>query len=138
MDELSSVGITSFGGPDDNGKVASFDQETQQDPTVGAVVCGVDPGLSYYKVRAPLFTDQATREYSMCCCANRCRMLRVYCSQIQYASLCLLNNPGCLFIATNADARGHFTPNQEWAGAGATVGAIKGDSVMLMPLMLYW
>lgn len=46
--------------------------------------------------------------------------------QVQYASLCLLNNPGCLFIATNADARGHFTPNQEWAGAGATVGAIKG------------
>jgi ribonucleotide monophosphatase NagD (HAD superfamily) len=53
MDELSSVGITSFGGPDDNGKVASFDRETQQDPTVGAVVCGVDPGLSYYKVCAP-------------------------------------------------------------------------------------
>jgi hypothetical protein len=51
----------------------------------------------------------------------------VNCSQIQYASLCLLNNPGCLFIATNADARGHFTANQEWAGAGATVGAIKGD-----------
>lgn len=48
--------------------------------------------------------------------------------QIQYASLCLLNNPGCLFIATNADARGHFTPNQEWAGAGATVGAIQGEA----------
>lgn len=61
---------------------------------VGAVVCGVDPGLSYYK--------------------------------IQYASLCLLQNLGCLFIATNTDSRGHFTPNQEWAGAGATVGAIKG------------
>jgi hypothetical protein len=49
--------------------------------------------------------------------------------QIQYASLCLLNNPGCLFIATNADARGHFTPNQEWAGAGATVGAIQGEAL---------
>lgn len=63
---------------------------------VGAVVCGVDPGLTYYKV--------------------------------QYASMCLLQNPGCLFIATNTDARGHFTPNLEWAGAGATVGAIKGVS----------
>lgn len=93
MDELAAVGITSFGGPDDNGKAANFSQEMQHDAAVGAVVCGVDPGLTYYKV--------------------------------QYASLCLLNNPGCLFIATNADARGHFTPNQEWAGAGATVGAIK-------------
>lgn len=50
MDELSEVGITSFGGPDDNGKVASFAQDLQHDPAVGAVVCGVDPGLSYYKV----------------------------------------------------------------------------------------
>jgi hypothetical protein len=50
MDELSAVGITSFGGPDDNGKVASFTHEMQQDTAVGAVVCGVDPGLSYYKV----------------------------------------------------------------------------------------
>lgn len=93
MDELAAAGISSFGGPDDNGKTVSFAQEMAHDSSVGAVVCGVDPGLCYYK--------------------------------IQYASLCLLNNPGCLFIATNADARGHFTPNQEWAGAGATVGAIK-------------
>jgi phosphoglycolate phosphatase len=63
---------------------------------VGAVVCGVDPNLSYFKV--------------------------------QYACMCLLLNPGCLFVATNTDARGHFTPNLEWAGAGATVGAIKGES----------
>lgn len=47
--------------------------------------------------------------------------------KVQYASMCLLLNPGCLFIATNTDARGHFTPNLEWAGAGATVGAIKGE-----------
>jgi hypothetical protein len=67
---------------------------------VGAVVCGVDPNLSYYKV--------------------------------QYASMCLLLNPGCLFIATNTDARGHFTPNLEWAGAGATVGAIKGKQGYLV------
>lgn len=69
-------------------------------------MCGVDPGLSYYK--------------------------------IQYASMCLLQNPGCLFIATNADARGHFTPNQEWAGAGASVGAIKGtDRIVLIRLNAY-
>jgi hypothetical protein len=52
MEELAAVGITSFGGPEDNGKVASFSSEVQQDTSVGAVVCGVDPGLSYYKVRA--------------------------------------------------------------------------------------
>jgi hypothetical protein len=70
---------------------------------VGAVVCGVDPNLSYFKV--------------------------------QYASMCLLLNPGCLFIATNTDARGHFTPNLEWAGAGATVGAIKGEPRALQLLL---
>uniref|UniRef100_A0A383VYD3 Phosphoglycolate phosphatase n=2 Tax=Tetradesmus obliquus TaxID=3088 RepID=A0A383VYD3_TETOB len=94
MQELAAVGIESFGGPDDNEKRASFSSEMLHDTQVGAVVCGVDPNLSYYKV--------------------------------QYASMCLLLNPGCLFIATNTDARGHFTPNLEWAGAGATVGAIKG------------
>lgn len=52
-------------------------------------------------------------------------MLSYY--KVQYASMCLLLNPGCLFIATNTDSRGHFTPNLEWAGAGATVGAIKGE-----------
>eukprot|EP00878_Enallax_costatus_P003473 GHUV01003686.1.p1 GENE.GHUV01003686.1~~GHUV01003686.1.p1 ORF type:complete len:326 (+),score=73.40 GHUV01003686.1:386-1363(+) len=93
IDELAAVGIAAFGGPHDNDKRCSFSQEMIHDPQVGAVVCGVDPGLSYYK--------------------------------IQYASMCLLQNPGCVFIATNADSRGHFTPNQEWAGAGATVGAIK-------------
>ena len=50
-------------------------------PQIGAVVCGVDPGLSYYKVA--------------------------------YAALCLQHNPGCLFIATNLDARGHFIAKQE-------------------------
>jgi len=50
MDELAAVGITSFGGPDDNGKAANFSQEMQHDAAVGAVVCGVDPGLTYYKV----------------------------------------------------------------------------------------
>lgn len=50
MDELAAAGIMSCGGPDDNGKAASFSLEMQQDTSVGAVVCGVDPGLSYYKV----------------------------------------------------------------------------------------
>lgn len=57
---------------------------------IGAVVVGVDPHISYYK---------------LC-----------------YASLCLLQNPGCLFVASNTDSRGHFMPHQEWPGAGSAVG----------------
>jgi phosphoglycolate/pyridoxal phosphate phosphatase family enzyme len=46
--------------------------------------------------------------------------------KIQYAQLCINNNPGCQFIATNLDSVKHLTPLQEWAGNGAIVGAIKG------------
>ena len=46
--------------------------------------------------------------------------------KIQYATLCISENPGCHFIATNLDARTHLTDAQEWAGNGAMVGAIKG------------
>jgi phosphoglycolate/pyridoxal phosphate phosphatase family enzyme len=46
--------------------------------------------------------------------------------KIQYAQLCLNENPDCIFIATNTDAVKHLTPHQEWAGSGSVVGAIKG------------
>jgi len=46
--------------------------------------------------------------------------------KIQYAQLCVNENPGCLFIATNLDAVTHLTDAQEWAGNGSMVGAIKG------------
>ena len=46
--------------------------------------------------------------------------------KIQYAQLCINEIPGCKFIATNLDAVTHLTANQEWAGNGAMVGAIKG------------
>jgi len=46
--------------------------------------------------------------------------------KIQYAQLCLNENKGCLFIATNLDAVAHLTDQQKWAGGGAMVGAIKG------------
>ena len=46
--------------------------------------------------------------------------------KIQYAQLCINENPGCKFIATNLDAVTHLTDAQEWAGNGAMVGAIKG------------
>jgi len=46
--------------------------------------------------------------------------------KIQYAQLCINENPGCQFIATNLDAVTHLTDAQEWAGNGSMVGAIKG------------
>mmetsp|Transcript_25789 Transcript_25789/g.43030 ORF Transcript_25789/g.43030 Transcript_25789/m.43030 type:complete len:342 (+) Transcript_25789:34-1059(+) len=46
--------------------------------------------------------------------------------KIQYAQLCINENEDCRFIATNLDAVTHLTAEQEWAGNGAMVGAIKG------------
>lgn len=46
----------------------------------------------------------------------------------RYATLCVRENPGCLFIATNCDAVTHLTDAQEWAGGGSMVGAIKGST----------
>ena len=51
--------------------------------------------------------------------------------KIQYATLCIRENPGCQFIATNLDAVTHLTDAQEWAGNGAMVGAIKGLSYLI-------
>jgi phosphoglycolate phosphatase len=46
----------------------------------------------------------------------------------QYATLCIRENPGCLFLATNRDAVTHLTDAQEWAGNGSMVGAIVGST----------
>merc|ERR1712066_1160643 len=46
--------------------------------------------------------------------------------KIQYAQLCINENDGCKFIATNLDKVTHLTDAQEWAGNGAMVGAVKG------------
>eukprot|EP01024_Parvocaulis_polyphysoides_P007373 TRINITY_DN12197_c0_g2_i3.p1 TRINITY_DN12197_c0_g2~~TRINITY_DN12197_c0_g2_i3.p1 ORF type:complete len:375 (-),score=35.53 TRINITY_DN12197_c0_g2_i3:265-1320(-) len=48
--------------------------------------------------------------------------------KIQYATLCIRENSGCQFIATNLDAVTHLTDAQEWAGNGSMVGAIKGST----------
>nr|XP_048325116.1 phosphoglycolate phosphatase 1A, chloroplastic-like [Ziziphus jujuba var. spinosa] len=48
--------------------------------------------------------------------------------KVQYATLCIRENPGCLFIATNRDAVTHLTDVQEWAGGGSMVGAISGST----------
>ncbi|KAG8385904.1 hypothetical protein BUALT_Bualt03G0093600 [Buddleja alternifolia] len=48
--------------------------------------------------------------------------------KLQYGTLCIRENPGCLFIATNRDAVGHLTDQQEWPGAGCMVAAICGTT----------
>ncbi|KAK6911771.1 hypothetical protein RJ641_023864 [Dillenia turbinata] len=48
--------------------------------------------------------------------------------KIQYGTLCIRENPGCLFIATNRDAVTHLTDAQEWAGGGSMVGALCGST----------
>ncbi|KAJ9669903.1 hypothetical protein PVL29_026461 [Vitis rotundifolia] len=48
--------------------------------------------------------------------------------KIQYGTLCIRENPGCLFIATNRDAVTHLTDAQEWAGGGSMVGALAGST----------
>ncbi|BAA97552.1 N-glyceraldehyde-2-phosphotransferase-like [Arabidopsis thaliana] len=48
--------------------------------------------------------------------------------KIQYGTLCIRENPGCLFIATNRDAVTHLTDAQEWAGGGSMVGALVGST----------
>ncbi|KAH6787803.1 2-phosphoglycolate phosphatase 2 [Perilla frutescens var. hirtella] len=49
-------------------------------------------------------------------------------SSVRYGTLCIRENPGCLFIATNRDAVGHLTDLQEWPGAGCMVAAICGTT----------
>uniref|UniRef100_A0A2P2M9Q2 Phosphoglycolate phosphatase n=1 Tax=Rhizophora mucronata TaxID=61149 RepID=A0A2P2M9Q2_RHIMU len=48
--------------------------------------------------------------------------------KLQYGTLCIRENPGCLFVATNRDAVGHMTASQEWPGAGCMVAAICGST----------
>ncbi|KAG0451544.1 hypothetical protein HPP92_026178 [Vanilla planifolia] len=55
--------------------------------------------------------------------------------KLQYATLCIRENPGCLFIATNRDAVGHLTDLQEWPGAGCMVAAVCG-SVQKEPVVV--
>ncbi|KAJ6720663.1 PHOSPHOGLYCOLATE PHOSPHATASE 1A CHLOROPLASTIC [Salix viminalis] len=54
------------------------------------------------------------------------RYLNYY--KVQYGTLCIRENPGCLFIATNRDAVTHLTDAQEWAGGGSMVGAFIGST----------
>ncbi|TVU48903.1 hypothetical protein EJB05_00187 [Eragrostis curvula] len=48
--------------------------------------------------------------------------------KVQYGTLCIRENPGCLFIATSRDTVFQLNGVQEWAGGGSMVGAILGST----------
>lgn len=49
----------------------------------------------------------------------------------RYGTLCIRENPGCLFIATNRDAVGHMTDLQEWPGIHLCFLLMNGGKVSL-------
>jgi phosphoglycolate phosphatase len=98
QEEMDLLGIQHTGGPADNGKVVEL-----------------KPGYAMphdKDVGAVVVGHDRNINYH----------------KIQYATLCIRENPGCHFIATNLDAVTHLTDAQEWAGNGAMVGAIKGST----------
>merc|ERR1719183_1224231 len=98
QEELDLVGIPYFGGPEDG------DKKIELKP---GFFLDHDPDVGAVVVGF----DRNVNYY-----------------KIQYATLCVRENPGCKFIATNTDAVTHLTDAQEWAGNGSMVGAIKGST----------
>eukprot|EP00569_Conticribra_weissflogii_P002447 CAMPEP_0171343036 /NCGR_PEP_ID=MMETSP0878-20121228/16101_1 /TAXON_ID=67004 /ORGANISM="Thalassiosira weissflogii, Strain CCMP1336" /LENGTH=374 /DNA_ID=CAMNT_0011845885 /DNA_START=47 /DNA_END=1171 /DNA_ORIENTATION=+ len=96
QEELDLIGVDHFGGPEDGGKKPDMGPGCKLDH---------DPDVGAVVVGFD-------------------RNINYY--KIQYAQLCINENPGCEFIATNTDAVTHLTDAQEWAGNGSMVGAIKG------------
>ncbi|PHT48720.1 Phosphoglycolate phosphatase 1A, chloroplastic [Capsicum baccatum] len=86
LEELEQAGFTALGGPADGKKNIELKSN-----------CLFQHGKSVGAVIVGL--DQYINFY-----------------KLQYATLCIRENPGCLFIATNRDAVGHLTDLQEWPG----------------------
>ncbi|XP_042519567.1 phosphoglycolate phosphatase 2 [Macadamia integrifolia] len=98
MEELELAGFTPLGGPEDANKRVELESNFLFEHDKS--VGAVVVGLDHY--------------------------INYY--KLQYGTLCIRENPGCLFIATNCDAVGHMTNLQEWPGAGCTVGAVRGST----------
>ncbi|KAK4439483.1 Phosphoglycolate phosphatase 2 [Sesamum alatum] len=97
-EELQLAGFTSLGGPEDGKKAVQLRPNYLFEHDKS--VGAVVVGLDHY--------------------------INYY--KLQYATLCIRENPGCLFIATNRDAVGHLTDLQEWPGAGCMVAAVCGST----------
>ncbi|KAL5699951.1 hypothetical protein ACHQM5_025465 [Ranunculus cassubicifolius] len=98
LEELELAGYTGLGGPEDGKKVVELEANTLFQHDKS--VGAVVVGLDPY--------------------------INYY--KLQYGTLCIRENPGCLFIATNRDAVGHMTDLQEWPGAGCMVAALCGST----------
>ncbi|CAI9087096.1 OLC1v1021085C1 [Oldenlandia corymbosa var. corymbosa] len=98
LDELKLAGYTGLGGPDDGKKTVELKPN-----------CLFDHDKNVGAVVVGL--DPNINYY-----------------KLQYGTLCIRENPGCLFIATNRDSVGHMTNLQEWPGAGCMVAAICGST----------
>jgi ribonucleotide monophosphatase NagD (HAD superfamily) len=51
--------------------------------------------------------------------------LAAFCLQLVYASACLRELPGCLFVATNLDHADYIGNNRMMPGTGALVAALQ-------------
>ncbi|KAL1559974.1 Phosphoglycolate phosphatase 2 [Salvia divinorum] len=98
LEELELAGFTPLGGPEDGKKTANMKRNSFFEHDKN--VGAVVVGLDQY--------------------------INFY--KLQYGTLCIRENPGCLFIATNRDAVGNLTDLQEWPGAGCMVAAICGTT----------
>ncbi|KAL0793332.1 hypothetical protein Bca101_064709 [Brassica carinata] len=98
LEELQLAGFTGLGGPEDGEKTAQWKSNCLFEHD--KTVGAVVVGL-----------DPNINYY-----------------KLQYGTLCVRENPGCLFIATNRDAVGHMTDLQEWPGAGCMVAAMCGST----------
>ncbi|KAJ0791650.1 putative phosphoglycolate phosphatase [Helianthus annuus] len=98
LEELKLAGFTGLGGPEDAKKTVQLKANTLFEHDKS--VGAVVVGLDPY--------------------------LNYY--KLQYGTLCIRENPGCIFIATNRDATGNMTDLQEWPGAGCMVAAVCGST----------
>ncbi|RZC94395.1 hypothetical protein C5167_026128 [Papaver somniferum] len=98
LEELELAGFQSLGGPEDGKK--SVEPKSNCHFEYDKNVGAVVVGIDHY--------------------------INYY--KLHYATLCIRENPGCLFIATNRDATGPMSDSQEWPGAGCMVGAVCGST----------
>jgi phosphoglycolate phosphatase len=98
LDELQLAGYTGLGGPEDGEKKAEWKSG-----------CFFEHDKSVGAVVVGI--DPEINYY-----------------KLMYGTLCIRENPGCLFVATNRDAVGNMTDLQEWPGAGCMVAAICGST----------
>ncbi|KAD0501144.1 hypothetical protein E3N88_44166 [Mikania micrantha] len=98
LEELKLAGFTGLGGPEDGKKTVQLKTNTLFEHDKS--VGAVVVGLDPH--------------------------LNYY--KLQYGTLCIRENQGCIFIATNRDATGNLTDLQEWPGAGCMVAAICGST----------